>query len=196
MEATCRAAAVFVGKVYRKSELHISRPGGCFFDTGNPNKVYLNPNATGAAFANAQPLCQVAGAPRASLCVYSCRVLTAGARGDVFSTDAVTARHSRRRWFGTCVQPHTRRTLRTPGSAWKASSRSPTRRRVKPRRRSSGGHTVEFSLLSYFRGGATSKPRLHLSTSTPTRPAALPLTRSRCAKAPVRRSNRRLLHTP
>jgi hypothetical protein len=82
MEATCRAAAVFVGKVYRRSELHVSRPGGCFFDIGDV-KVDFNTNATGASVASAQPLCQVAGAPRARGCVYSFRVLTVYSRGRI-----------------------------------------------------------------------------------------------------------------
>ncbi len=76
MEETCRAAAVFVGKVYRNSELHVSRPGGCFFDTGDVN-VYFNTNATGDAFVNAQPLCRFS-APRARACVHSLCVVTCG----------------------------------------------------------------------------------------------------------------------
>jgi hypothetical protein len=75
--AACRAAAAFVGIKYGSTVSHAYRPGGCFFDNGKPSKVDLNPNATGAAASNAQPLCQVAGAPRVRLCVYSIRVITA-----------------------------------------------------------------------------------------------------------------------
>jgi hypothetical protein len=97
MAATCQAAAAAVAKPYGGAVLITSRPGGCFVDKGNPNQVYFNTNATGAAFANAQPLC-VFGAPAcACLCVYSfgvlavCSiyVLTAGDRGDFVSTDAL-----------------------------------------------------------------------------------------------------------
>ncbi len=75
---TCQAAAAAVGKTYGTSETHVSRPGGCFLDSGNPSKVDFNTNATGAAFVNTQPLCRF-GAPacaclrlllsRNSLCV-------------------------------------------------------------------------------------------------------------------------------
>jgi hypothetical protein len=93
---TCQAAAAAVGNPYGGAAAHISRPGGCFLDTGNPSKVDFNLNATGAAFAFAQPLCRF-GAPRVRGCVYSFRVLTVGSiyvlagcsHGDVFSTAAL-----------------------------------------------------------------------------------------------------------
>jgi hypothetical protein len=201
--AMCQAAAAALSKPYGGAVPHTQRPGGCFLDTGNPNQVYFNTNAAGTAFANAQPLCRF-GAPRVRLCVYSFRVLTVCsiyvlavcARGDAFSTDAVTARPSRRRWFGTCVQPRTRRTLPTPTPARRGTPRSPTKRRVTPRRRSSGRRTITISLYVHQinRAGASSAskivnlyPLVQGSTSTTTRPAPLPLTHSRCADS-VRRS--------
>ncbi len=65
--AECKAAAEAIGKPYGGAVAHTFRPSGCFFDTGTPSKVDFNPNPTGAAFANAQPLC-VFGAPRLRVC--------------------------------------------------------------------------------------------------------------------------------
>jgi hypothetical protein len=185
---TCQAAAAAIAKTYGTSETHVSRPGGCFLDTGT-SKVDFNTNATGAAFVNAQPLCRFGASLRARLCVYPFRVLAVCSHGDAFSTNAVTARPSRRRLFVTCVQPRTRRTLPTPTPARRGTPRSPTPRRVKPRRRSSGRRTVPETLYQLNRAGATSTPRHRLSTSTTTRPAPLPLTHSRSASFSVRRSN-------
>jgi hypothetical protein len=96
------------------------------------------------------------------------------------------------------VQPSTFSALRTPAPARRGTPRSPTTRRVKPRRRPSGSRTLAFSFYQVNRAGAssaTSPSTLQWFTSIPTRPAALPLTHSRCAKAPVRRSNRRPTRT-
>ncbi len=88
--ATCEAAAAAVGKPYGGGFSQAIRPSGCFLDTST-SKVDFNPNAIGAAASTAQPLC-LFGAPRARVCVYSVCVLSACARGDVFSSGAVTAR--------------------------------------------------------------------------------------------------------
>ncbi len=90
----CRAAAKAVEKPYGGAVAQARRPSGCFLDIGNPYKVDFSPSEPGAAFVNAQPLCRF-GAPCVRVCVCSFRVITLCSHGDVFSTEAVTARHSR-----------------------------------------------------------------------------------------------------
>ncbi len=71
-EATCEAAAAFLGTPYSGFTLlgqRSSRPSGCYvykditFQSTSPPTVYFNPGATGAAFPDAKPLCNVTGAP-------------------------------------------------------------------------------------------------------------------------------------
>jgi hypothetical protein len=72
--STCPAAAAALGKPYGGAFSQALNPSGCFLDTGNPSKVYLNTNATGAASPLARPLC-VFGAPRVCAPLVCC-VLT------------------------------------------------------------------------------------------------------------------------
>ena len=105
---------------------------------------------------------------------------------------------SRRTCMRMRVQPATFSAPPTPTPARRALPRSPTSRRAKPQRRPSRRRTVVGLCRKTSTRAAAScslaAPR-KLSTTTPTRTAPLPLTRSRCASAPVRRSNRRLLHS-
>jgi hypothetical protein len=58
----CPAAAAAIMKPYVGSLSHAQRPSGCYLETAVAF-VYFNPSAPGGAFANAQPLCRVTGAP-------------------------------------------------------------------------------------------------------------------------------------
>ncbi len=65
-EATCEAAAAFLGKPYGSVFALSSKPSGCIlrYLTFNAPMVYLNTDPTGgAAAADAQPLCKGTGAP-------------------------------------------------------------------------------------------------------------------------------------
>ncbi len=66
-EATCEAAAVFLGTPYKGLTLlftRSSRPSGCYvFQPPSPPTVWFNPDPTGASLLNAEPLCFVTGAP-------------------------------------------------------------------------------------------------------------------------------------
>jgi hypothetical protein len=80
------------------------------------------------------------------------------------------------------VQPITFSALPTPTRAQRAPPRSPTSRRVKPRRWPSESRTAALFRSPSARAAASSTPAIPAkSTSTPTRPAPLSPTRSRCA---------------
>ena len=65
---TCEAAAIAVAKPYSQSYLSSTKPSGCYLGLVI-QAVYINPHPTGAAAADAQPLCKGTGAqpPRAHL---------------------------------------------------------------------------------------------------------------------------------
>ena len=61
-ESTCAAAAASIQKTYAGNKAAADWPSGCYWQT-NENNVYLNLHPSGAATANAQPLC-ASGASR------------------------------------------------------------------------------------------------------------------------------------
>jgi hypothetical protein len=83
----CRVAAAFLGTPYGNSNSLPTKPSGCYLNTVSDPKVYLNTHATGAAAADAQPLCLLFGAPPATAAPHAsgvtpwastrCRVSTA-----------------------------------------------------------------------------------------------------------------------
>ena len=60
-EPTCAAAAASIQKTYAGNKAAADWPSGCYWQTNEKN-VYLNLHPSGAATANAQPLC-ASGAP-------------------------------------------------------------------------------------------------------------------------------------
>ena len=60
-ESTCAAAAASIQKTYAGNKTAADWPSGCYWQTNEKN-VYLNLHPSGAATANAQPLC-ASGAP-------------------------------------------------------------------------------------------------------------------------------------
>jgi hypothetical protein len=85
------------------------------------------------------------------------------------------------------VQPITFSALPTPTPARRGPPRSPTSRRVKPRQSPSRSRTLKVTFHQLSRAAATSARYFKPCTSTPTRPAPPPPTRSRSADS-VRRS--------
>ncbi len=55
---TCRAAAAFLGTPFGSVFGSSSKPSGCYLGTVNNPTVYLNTDPTGAADADAQPICR------------------------------------------------------------------------------------------------------------------------------------------
>ncbi len=60
---TCRVAAAFLGTPYGNGNTLSTKPSGCYLGTVSDPRVYLNNHPTGAAAADAQPLCLLFGVP-------------------------------------------------------------------------------------------------------------------------------------